>query len=194
VQQWGNFCYFLAEGRSGEMRSAQFSRALVFVILYLTIHSSKSDGDITDGDVVKCFGSSNNSNVYSKDTKHNNNKTISNMWNNNTTGGQNKNIIHGNNNDNNSDTMNNTVTSANNLMLEQASKNNLKINNSPNNGSNVSKEGTNDNYNDVDIDDDDAICWPKCCYSDQAFNVDKNICEQVDEAFILKRPEVHFWR
>lgn len=40
----------------------------------------------------------------------------------------------------------------------------------------------------------DVTCWPKCCFANQAFNVDKNSCEQVDPALILTEPEVNSLR
>ena len=78
--------------------------------------------------------------------------------------------------------------------------NNLIVNNNTgiksNNRDSNTRNKSSDNPQDVTTNDNNAtaICWPKCCYDDQAFNVDKNICEKVDESFVLKRPEVHSWR
>ena len=48
----------------------------------------------------------------------------------------------------------------------------------------------------VDKDVADTICWPKCCFANQAFNVDKNSCEELESnsSFILNYPEVFLLR
>ncbi len=37
---------------------------------------------------------------------------------------------------------------------------------------------------------DITICWPKCCFENQVFNLESESCEQADESIILTRPDV----
>ncbi len=40
--------------------------------------------------------------------------------------------------------------------------------------------------------EDDQLCWPKCCFANQVFYLDRLNCDQAnDEAIILHKPEIY---
>ena len=45
-----------------------------------------------------------------------------------------------------------------------------------------------------DADGPDVICWPKCCYANQAFNTVLNSCQEVNSSLILDAPEISYLR
>ena len=53
-----------------------------------------------------------------------------------------------------------------------------------------------DNNTDDDdyADDPEVICWPKCCYANQAFNAVLNSCQEVNSSLILDAPEISYLR
>jgi hypothetical protein len=46
------------------------------------------------------------------------------------------------------------------------------------------------NNNNNNSNDSKLICWPKCCFADQIFNVDTLTCESANNSVILNKPEI----
>jgi hypothetical protein len=42
--------------------------------------------------------------------------------------------------------------------------------------------------------DQSTLCWPKCCYDNQAFNVDRKSCDRANKSVILQRPVISMMR
>jgi hypothetical protein len=102
-------------------------------------------------------------------------------------------IVEGqNNNNSNSDNVNNNNNSHNN--------NNDNTNNNNDNNNNDNNNNNNNNNNNIKTlnlfsthncsPNDITICWPKCCFENQVFNLQSESCEQADESIILTRPDV----
>jgi len=87
-------------------------------------------------------------------------------------------------------------------IVEGQNNDNVNNNNNNNNSHNNNNDNTNNNNNNKNnktlnlfsthncSSNDITICWPKCCFENQVFNLQSESCEQADESIILTRPDV----
>jgi hypothetical protein len=93
-------------------------------------------------------------------------------------------IVEGQNNNNrNSD--NDNVNNNNNNNSHNNNNDNTNNNNNNKNNKTLNLFSTH-NCSSIDA----TICWPKCCFENQVFNLESESCEQADESIILTRPDV----
>ena len=141
-----------------------FKKKLFLVILLLTFYFSQT------------LSISKNSNNYNR---ANNKKSISHNMNHN-------NIVKSD-----SSRMTNNVSETNDTNLKSDNIDNVDSSNEDDDNQNIN-DAVNRNECDVDVDDDDGVIfWPKCCFDDEVFYLDRKSCGKASEVHLLRDPRIY---